>query len=492
LKFIGHPSWVSRLSAQSAQGDAREGIDTVTGQESTLIRGGIVVLGQTVSQQDVLIQGERIAAVGNLSGCKADVTLDAGGLLVLPGAVDVHVHYNDPFMNTVSVHDFYTGTLAAAYGGVTTVVDFSNQKHGQPLIDTLAYKREEAGDLPLVDWGVHPCIVDPTPETLDQIPLVVAAGAPSVKCYMTYREDGLYISSEDLKRIAARLHEAGGMLLAHAEDDEMITRNISDLVNAGLTGYAYHTRSKPPESEDKAISQCIEISRETGCRVFIVHLSSAAGAELVGAGRAQGVDILAETCTHYLVFTDEMLEREDGLKWICSPPLRDRENQDRLWAALRDGRISLVSSDDAAYPWEAKLYGLDRFDLVPNGLPGIEVRLSLLYSEGVARGRLSLPRFVEVVASTPAQLFGLAPRKGTLTPGADADVVLFDPQARWIMSRESLHMATDYAAYDGIEVMGKILQVFSRGELIVDGDQCLAEKGRGRYLHRTLDPSVRA
>ncbi len=464
----------------------------MTEQKSTLIRGGTVVLGQAVSQQDVLIQGESIAAVGNLSGFKADVTMDAGGLLVLPGAVDVHVHYNDPFMSTVSVHDYYTGTLAAAYGGVTSVIDFSNQRHGQPLIDTLAYKREEAGNLPLVDWGIHPCIVDPTPDTLDQIPLVVAAGAPSIKCYMTYREDGLYISAEELKPVAARLHEAGGMLLAHAEDDETITRSISEFVGAGLTDYVYHTKAKPPESEDKAISQCIEVSRETGCRVFIVHLSSAAGAELVATGRAQGVDILAETCTHYLIFTDEMLEREDGLKWICSPPIRDQANQDRLWTALRDGRISLVSSDDAAYPWDAKLYGLNRFDLVPNGLPGIEVRLSLLYSEGVAKGRLSLPRFVEVMASTPAQLFGLAPQKGTLTPGSDADIVLFDPQVKWVMDLESLHMATDYAAYEGIEVTGKILQVYSRGELIVDGDQCLAEKGRGRYLYRALDPSLRA
>jgi dihydroorotase-like cyclic amidohydrolase len=176
-----------------------------TESKTTLIRGGTVVLGHTVSQQDVLIRGERIAAVGRLSGSKADTTLDAGGLLVLPGAVDTHVHYNDVFMNTVSVHDYYTGTLAAAYGGVTTVVDFSNQLHGEPLIDTLEYKRQEAGNLPLVDWGVHPCITDPTPETLDQIPLVVAEGAPSIKCYMTYREDGLYVGAEGLQLIAQRL-----------------------------------------------------------------------------------------------------------------------------------------------------------------------------------------------------------------------------------------------------------------------------------------------
>jgi dihydropyrimidinase len=460
--------------------------------KKTLIKGGTVVLGQSVSQQDVLIQGERISTVGNLSDCKTDVTVDAGGLLVLPGAVDPHVHFNDVFMNTISVHDYYTGTLAAAYGGVTTVVDFSNQKHGEPLIDTLKYKRGEADDLPLIDWGVHPCITDPTPETLDQIPLVVAEGAPSIKCYMTYREDGLYVGPEELKRIAERLQEAGGMLLVHAEDDEIITQNISDLINAGLTDSVYHTKSKPPESENKAIRQCIEIARETGCRVFVVHMASADGAELVSTARAQGVGVIAETCTHYLVFTEDMLERDDGIKWICSPPLRDQANQDRLWAGLRDGRISMVTSDDAAYPWEAKLYGADRFDKCPNGIPGIEPRLNLLYSEGVAKGRLSLPRFVELISTTPAQLFGLAPQKGSLTPGADADIVLFDPHAKWIMNQQTLHMATDWSAYEGIEITGKIVKVFSRGELIIDGDHCLAEKGRGRYLYRQLDLSIRA
>jgi dihydropyrimidinase len=343
-----------------------------------------------------------------------------------------------------------------------------------------------------VDWGVHPCITDPIPATLDQIPLVVAAGAPSIKCYMTYREDGLYVGPEDLRRIAQRLRQAGGMLLVHAEDDEILTANISALLDAGLTGYPYHTQSRPPESENRAIQECVAIARETGCRLFIVHMSSADGAEIVAAARSGGVDIIAETCTHYLVFTDTMLERDDGLKWICSPPLRDQENQDRLWAALGDGRVAMVTSDDAAYSWEAKLYGLDRFDRVPNGLAGIEPRLNLVYSEGVATGRLSLPRFVELVATTPALLFGLYPRKGTLLPGSDADIVLFDPNAEWVMGQETLHMATDYSAYEDIEVSGKIVQVYSRGELIVDGDRCLAEKGRGRYLPRTLDPLLRA
>jgi dihydropyrimidinase len=459
---------------------------------TTLIKGGTVVLGQTVSPQDLLISGERIGALGDLSGCQADVKVDAEGLLVLPGAVDTHVHFNDVFMNTISVHDYYTGTLAAAYGGVTSVVDFSNQGPGESLMDTLRNKREEENGQALVDWGVHPVITQPTPDTLDEIPRMIEAGAPSIKCYMTYRDEGLLIEIEDLRRISTRLRDAGGMLLMHAEDNDILEEKIPAMLSSGLTDPIYHARSRPLEAENKAIRDCIQVARETGVRLFIVHMASADGAELVGAARAKGLDVMAETCTHYLLFTEKMMEREDGIKWICSPPLRDGPNQDRLWAALRDGRISMVTSDDAAYLWETKLYGANRFDLVPNGIPGIEPRLNLLYSEGVAKGRISLPRLVEVISSIPAQLFGLTPQKGTLTPGADADIVLFDPHAKWTMKRETLHMATDYSAYEDIEIKGKIVKVYSRGELIIEEDRCLAEKGRGRYLHRQLDLSVRA
>jgi len=371
------------------------------------------------------------------------------------------------------------------------VIDFSNQGPNEPLVKTLENKREEAGELPLVDWGVHPVITQPTPATLAEIPLVIEQGAPTIKCYLTYRPEGLMIEVKQLKEILTQLKAAGGMLLIHAEDNELLEASIPAMIASGRTQSIYHARSRPVEVETKAIRDCIRVARETGGRLFIVHLAAAEGAEMVTAARAQGVDIIAETCTHYLLFTEDYLEREDALKWICSPPLRDKANQDQLWTALRDGRIAMVTSDDAAYSWEAKLYGQDRFDLCPNGIPGVEARLNILYSEGVAKGRLSLPRLVELIASTPAELFGLAPRKGYLLPGSDADLVLFDPQTKWVMGQGTLHMAADWSAYEGIEITGKILQVYSRGELIINGEQCLAGKGRGRYLHRTLNPAVR-
>jgi dihydropyrimidinase len=454
--------------------------------DTILIRGGEVVVGQTVSRQDLLIRDERIAAIGELGDAPAGEVIDADGMLVMPGAVDTHVHLNDVFMGTVSVHDYYTGTLAAAHGGVTALVDFSNQVPGGTLEKTLRDKEEEAAGLALVDWGVHPVITRADDATLDEIPLMVERGAPTVKCYMTYREDGLLIEDDDLGKIARRLTEAGGMLMLHAEDNAMIEANVPRLVAEGKTGAIWHARSKPPEVETEAIRTIIDLAGETGGRFFIVHLASSDGLDLITAAREKGLDVTAETCTHYLIFTEEMLERDDGIKWICSPPLREEGIRERLWDGLIDGRIAMVSSDDAAYSWKAKLQGKDRFDLCPNGIPGIEARFHLLYSEGVATGRLTLPRFVEIVSTAPAHLFGLAPRKGSLTMGADADIILFDPQAHWIMGHDTLHMAADWSAYEDIEITGRIVKVFSRGELIVDGDECLAGKGRGRYLHRVL------
>jgi dihydropyrimidinase len=449
--------------------------------------------GDTAARRDLLIRGEAIAALGDPEGgggelaVEADRIVDAAGLLVLPGGVDTHVHFNDVFMGTVSVHDYLTGTRAAAYGGTTSVVDFSNQVPGGTLAKTLEDKREEARGKALVDWGVHPVITRADDATLAEIPDVVRAGAPTIKCYMTYRSDGLLMEDPDLVRIARRLTEAGGMLMLHAEDNDSIEANVPRLVGEGKTAPIFHARSKPPEVETEAIRRIVAMARETGGRFFIVHLASPGGLELVAEAMAEGLDLRAETCTHYLIFTEAMLEREDGIKWICSPPLRDEGVRQVLWEGVADGRIRMVTSDDAAYSWEAKLYGKDRFDLCPNGIPGIEPRFQILYSEGVAKGRISLPRFVEMVSTEPARLFGLYPRKGTLEPGADADVVLLDPEARWIMGQDTLHMAADWSAYEGLEVTGRIVKVFSRGELLVDGDELLGAPGRGRYLHRRLD-----
>ena len=459
--------------------------------KTKLIKNGTVVLGQTVSVQDLLIAGEKIAAIGQLSEVvKPDETIDATGLLVLPGGVDTHVHLNDPFMGTVSVHDYFHGMRAAAFGGTTSVIDFSNQPKGGSLRQALESKFEESAGKAVIDWATHLSLHEhPSDETLAEIKEMVAAGSPTIKCYMTYRGEGLLVEKEDLRRVMIAIAEAGGMLLLHCEDNDMAEEMIPTYINEGMTAPIYHARSKPPAVENKAMENVIALNKETGARTFIVHLTTKEGVDMVGAARGAGQNIIAETCTHYLVMTDAMLEREDGLKWICSPPLRDELHQEMLWQGLADGRLFQVTSDDATYGWESKLYGKDRFDLCPNGMPGIEPRFTTLFSAGVATGRISLPRFVELVATNPAYIFGMA-EKGTLDPGKDADIVLFDPNVSWTMGQANTHSNNDWHAYEGFEVTGKVQRVFSRGELIVNGDEFLAEPGRGRYVERRLPKSV--
>lgn len=450
------------------------------------------MLGQTVSQQDILIVGEQIAAIGQLSTLAppAATIIDAAGLLVLPGGVDTHVHLNDPFMGTVSVHDYYHGMRAAAFGGTTSVIDFSNQAKGGTLRQALEAKFDESDGKAVIDWATHLSLHEqPTDETLAEIKEMVQAGSPTIKCYMTYRGEGLLIEKEDLRRVMVAIAEAGGMLLLHCEDNDMAEEMIPTFLESGRTAPIYHARSKPAEVENKAMENVIALNRQTGGRTFIVHLTTKEGVDMVGRARGEGLDVIAETCTHYLVMTDEMLQQEEGLKWICSPPLRDTEHQDMLWRGLADGRLVQVTSDDATYGWESKLYGKDRFDLCPNGMPGIEPRFTTLYSAGVASGRISLPRFVELVATNPAHIFGMT-QKGSLDPGKDADIVLFDPHETWTMGQATTHSNNDWHAYEGVEVTGRVKKVFSRGELIVDGEDFLGQPGRGRYIRRTLPDVV--
>jgi len=469
-------------------------------EKSILIRGGTVVLGDAVVKDDLLIHGETIAAVGGVSNVEADEVVDATGLLVLPGAVDPHVHFNESNKGHAGVHDCLTGGKAAAFGGTTTIVDFADQIHGQPLLSVLDVKKAQAEGQAVIDWNVHPIINQVTPEVLEEIPEVVAAGLPTIKCFMTFRsltgesavnmysgKAGRIISDEDYVALTSQLREVGGMLMVHAEDSTIIDKIAMEKIEQGKTRAIDHARCRPAEAEASAIRRIVGVSRETGGRVYIVHLSSIPGLAEVTAARAEGLPLWAETCPHFLIFTDEKLEREDGYKWLGSPPLRDEATQAALWEGLADGRISVAATDDCAFSLESKVAGGENFELCPEGMPGIEPRLTILYSEGVAKGRLSLPQLVDLTATAPARLFGMAPKKGSLTPGADADIVLFDPSVQWTMSQETLHMASNYTSYEGVEVTGKVAKVFSRGELIVDGEDFLGTPGRGRFLPCELD-----
>ena len=456
--------------------------------------------GQSVSERDLFISGEKIEAVGDVAAGLADEVIDATGLLVLPGAIDPHVHFNETNKGQNGVHDYFTGGRAAAFGGTTTIVDFADQIHGRPLLTVLDVKKEQARGQAVIDWNVHPIINQVTAEVLEEIPEVVAAGLPTIKCFMTFRsltgesavnmysgKPGRIISDEDYLGLTTRLREAGGMLMVHAEDSTIIDKIALDKLAKGETSAIDHARCRPAEAEASAVRRIVGVARETGGRVYIVHLSSIDGLGEVTSARAEGLPVWAETCPHFLIFTDEKLKRDDGYKWVGSPPLRDEATQAALWEALGDGRISVAATDDCAFSLASKVAGAENFDLCPEGMPGIEPRLTVLYSEGVAKGRITLPQLVDLTSTTPARLFGLAPDKGCLTPGADADIVLFDPSVQWTMSQDSLHMASDYTSYEGVEVTGKVAKVFSRGELIVDGEEFLATPGRGRFVPCTLE-----
>jgi dihydropyrimidinase len=444
---------------------------------------------------DVRIEGETITSVGEFPDTDGTTVVDAVGLLVLPGAVDPHIHFNERNKGQIGVHDFLTGGRAAAFGGTTTVIDFGDQIHGEPLLSVLDKKKAEAEGKAVVDWNLHPIVNHVTPEVLEEIPTIVEAGLPTIKCFMTFRsltgesavnmysgKPGRIISDEEFCELTARLGAAGGMLMVHAEDSTIIDKLAEKKLASGHTLAIDHAQSRPPESEGNAVRRIVEVVRQTGCRVYVVHLSSIDGLTTVAAARQDGLPVYAETCPHFLIFTDEKLRRDDGYKWLGSPPLRDEATQTALWSGLFDGSISTVATDDCAFSLEAKEAGADNFDLCPEGMPGIEPRLTVLYSEGVAKGRISLPRLVELASTAPASLFGLAHKKGTIAPGYDADIVLFDPSICWTMGQDTLHMASDYSAYEGVEVTGKVVKVFSRGELIVDGEQFLGAPGRGRFV----------
>ena len=322
--------------------------ETGVNDKTVLIQGGTVVVGDSVSEADVLIRGEVIESIGDLGNVGADRVVNADGLLVLPGAIDPHVHFNETNKGQNGVHDYLSGGKAAAFGGTTTIIDFADQIHGKPLLTVLDVKKEQARGAAVIDWNVHPIINQVTPEVVEEIPAIVAAGLPTIKCFMTFRsltgesavnmysgKPGRIISDGDYIALTSRLREAGGMLMVHAEDSTIIDKIALDKMARGETRAIDHAQCRPAEAEASAIRRIAGVSRETACPVYIVHLSSIDGLREVTAAKEEGLPIWAETCPHFLIFTEEWLKREDGYKWVGSPPLRDEATQTALWESRK-------------------------------------------------------------------------------------------------------------------------------------------------------------
>jgi len=439
---------------------------------------------------DVLIEGETIEAVGrDLSGqvdASQDKILPAPGKLVIPGGIDVHTHLDMPFGGAFSVDDFETGTIAAAHGGTTTVVDFAIQQRGGTMREAFDTWMAKAEGKAAIDYGFHMILSEHTPELEQEMGPMVEEGVTSFKLFMAY-PGVFYMDDGGIFRCMQRSGEIGATICMHAENGIVIDALVEQALRRGETEPRYHALTRPPRAEAEATHRAIALAEMAGVPVYIVHLSAAEALEQVTAARGRGLEAYAETCPQYLFLSyDNYLEPGfEGAKYVMSPPLRDKSKQDELWRGLAFNDLQAISTDHCPFCFkDGKQLGKDDFSKIPNGAPGIETRMTLTYDGGVAAGRISLNRWVELTSTSPAKLFGLFPRKGTIAPGSDADIVVFDPEREVVLKAETLHMNVDYNPYEGRRVKGAVDTVLSRGEVIVDKGSFNSKPGRGLYLPR--------
>lgn len=455
-----------------------------------LITNGIVVNETNLQSIDILIEGQRIVSTGlpgSLQELRADEIIDAHGKYILPGLIDPHVHFNAPFMGSKTIHDYENGTIAAAYGGVTTIIDFSTQPKGGSLLENLALKESEASGKAYIDWSIHGILLDASQQTLKEIPMLIEEGIPTYKCFTTYRHADRLMDDDGLLRILEVTAENGGMLMVHCENDAILEYYLKKELNAGHYAPVYHARSRPHSAENEAIRRIVALMDEICAPIYIVHTSTAESVGIIQRARERKLPIHSETCTHYLTLTEEVLNKDNGLFFICSPPLRKQKDITALWQAVSNGRIEVVSSDDAGLPSQDRLrLGADRFDKVPSGMPGIEPRLYILYTEGVCKGKIDLPRLVQLTSANPARLFGLFPQKGHINPGSDADLVIFDPHPEWTISANNLHMNDTFCPFEGWSIKGKVESVICRGQFVIRNEILVGKPGFGQRIIRRL------
>jgi dihydropyrimidinase len=453
---------------------------------SILIRNGRVITSGRDFTGDVFIEGSRISSVGQAANVRADRTIDAAGKLVIPGGIDAHTHLNMPLGDIFSTDDFETGTMAAAFGGTTTVIDFATQSRGQSLISALEEWHKKAGGRACVDYGFHMIIVDLPEERLPEMDECIRRGVTTFKMFMAY-PGALMVDDATITRALRRAKSIGGLVQMHAEDGRAIDALVRDAVAAGKLSPEYHALTRPPETEAAAITRTIRLAEAEGAPVYIVHVSSADGMRCIAGARSKGLTVYGETCPQYLVLSLDDIRKPqfEGAKFVFTPPVRDAANQEPLWSALADNTLQVAATDHCPFNFIGqKDRGKNDFRKIPNGGPGIENRLHILYHHGVNKGRMPLTRWVDVVATAPAKIFGLYPRKGVIAPGSDADIVIWNPDTEWTISAASHHMRVDYSMYEGMPIRGKADIVISRGEVIVENDHWLGTKGRGKYLER--------
>ncbi len=455
-----------------------------------VIKHGTIVNAEATIAADLLIEGESVAKIGKDLATAGHSIVDAKGLLVMPGGVDVHTHLDMPFGGTMSADDYRTGTMAAAVGGTTTVIDFALQAIGSTMREALNTWHAKAQGKACIDYSLHMAVTDLGPGDgaagLREMEEMVLEGITSFKLFMAY-PNVLMIDDALMFRVMRKAAALQALCCVHAENGSVIDVVVADMLAKGNKAPHFHALSRSVQAEAEATHRAIAIAEMAGAAVYIVHLSNSDSLRELRLAQQRGLRALAETCTQYLVLSveDQMPGKSwEEAKFVFTPPLREKRNQEPLWTALNDGALSVVSTDHCPFRLaDQKSLGRDDFTKIPNGGPGIENRMQLLWHLGVNAGRISQEKFVEICCTAPARIFGMG-RKGSLAPGMDADVLLWDPDAAYTIEAKTQTMATDYSMFEGWKVRGNAKQVYSRGELVVDGGKWIGEAGRGRFLKR--------
>jgi len=454
----------------------------------TLIKGGKVVNADGSRMADVLLDGEHIAKVAESLDTPADRVIDASGKLVIPGGIDVHTHFDLPFGGTVSSDNFDTGQKAAAFGGTTCHIDFAIQISGRPLKEAIDLWHQKADGKATIDYGFHLAITEMNDSVMNELATLPDLGVTSLKLFMAYK-NVFMVDDETLFRTMMAARDIGLLTCVHAENGDVIDVLVAQLLAEGKTDPVYHGKSRPHWAEAEATGRAAAFAAISGAPLYVVHLTCASALDQVRMARAKGVKVAAETCPQYLFTTEEDLARPnfEGAKYVCSPPVRTEADQAALWGGLTDGNLACVSTDHCSFNFkDQKELGRDDFTKIPNGLPGIEDRMMVLYHYGVTGSKLSPERWVELCATNPAKIFGLYPRKGTIAEGADGDVVVWDPAKEHTISAKTHHMNVDYNLFEGLKVKGVPSIVFSAGRLLVEDGEFKGETGAGRFIKRDL------
>ncbi len=458
---------------------------------SILIKNGRIITATDDYTADIFIEGETISAIGKNLNVTADTIIDAVGKLVLPGGIDPHVHLEMPFMGAFSSDNYETGTLAALHGGTTTVIDFVIQSQGKSLHDALHEWQGRATGNTYGDYAFHMAVTDFNPETQTEIKdLIEKEGISSFKTFMAYK-GALMIDDRQMVGLMNEVKKHGGIVTVHATNGDIIDYLVAKNKAAGNLSPLYHYLSQPEITETEATGRFIDMAYQTGANSYIVHMTSEGGLNKVRDAQKRNQKVFVETCIQYLVLDASVYDRGfESAKWVMSPPIREKKDQAALWAAINQGVVNTLATDHCPFMWDDKRKGEHDFTKIPNGAPGIEHRMELIFSEGVKKGKISLNKMVDISSTSPAKIFGMFPKKGTIAVGTDADIVIFDTAKRHVLSAETHHHRCDYSAYEGHEVTGKADTVILRGTVAIENGNVKINKGFGEFIKRAKSTSV--